>query len=72
MNALKNIGQLDKIIRMLAGLALIGISFYMLGGISETMGITALVIGAILILTGLINICPLYKILGLSSRSQKA
>lgn len=72
MKGLKNIGQLDKTIRIIVGVVLIGISFYVLGGFSATMGIVALAIAAVFILTGLINFCPLYKILGLSTDSQKA
>lgn len=62
----RNVGTVDKIIRLVIGLALVGWGF--LGaGLSSTVGLIALVVGVILIATGLINFCPLFKIVGISS-----
>jgi len=70
MGLAANVGSADKIIRIVAGLALVALTFTMLGGLSSTMGLVALVVGVVLILTALINFCPLYRILGL--RTNKA
>jgi len=62
----RNVGSVDKIIRLVTGVALAAWGF--LGaGLSSTIGLVALVVGIVLIATGLINFCPLFKILGISS-----
>jgi len=66
MNAIRNVGSIDKIIRLIAGAALTVWGF-VFSGIGTTIGIIAVVVGVVLLLTGLINFCPLFKILGISS-----
>lgn len=62
----RNVGSVDKIIRLVVGIVLIAWGF--LGaGISTTIGIIAMVVGVVLVLTGLINFCPLFRLLGISS-----
>ena len=66
MNLTKNVGSIDKTIRLVAGLLLA--AYAILGaGLSSAMGILALVVGVVLIVTGVVNFCPLFKILGISS-----
>jgi len=61
-----NVGSVDKVIRLVAGVALAGWGF--LGaGLSTTVGLIALIVGVVLIATGLLNFCPLFRILGISS-----
>lgn len=67
MISVANVGQTDKIIRLLAGLVLIAVSFVALGGVETTAGVVSVVVGAILLLTGLFNFCPAYKIFNISS-----
>lgn len=67
MISIANIGQTDKIIRLVAGVVLVTVSFMLLGGINTPLGIISLVIAAVLIVTGLFNFCPAYKIFNLSS-----
>ncbi len=67
MISIANVGQTDKIIRILADIALIAASFLALGGLATTIGLVALVVSAVLIVTGLFNFCPAYKILGIGS-----
>ena len=66
MNLVKNVGKIDKTIRLLAGAALLLFSVFGLG-ISSVTGAIISAVGIILLLTGLINFCPLFKILGISS-----
>ena len=62
----RNVGSIDKTIRLIAGFALLAWS--VLGtGLSGTAGIAAAVVGLVLLATGLINFCPLFKIFGISS-----
>lgn len=60
----RNVGSIDKVIRLVVGAILVAAGVFSFGG---TTGIIAAVIGAVLIVTALINFCPLFKILGISS-----
>ena len=63
----RNVGSVDKTIRLVAGIVLLALAFLGLGGLSTTAGIVAAVVGVILLATGLLNFCPLFKIFGISS-----
>lgn len=69
---MRNVGSTDKIIRLVAGIGLLLWAFLGLGlpGVVSTMGITVAVIGAVLMTTALLNFCPLFKLLGISSFRQ--
>ncbi len=60
-----NMGGADRIIRIL--IAVVAAVFYFSGTISETVGIVAMVIAGIFLLTSLISFCPLYTILGINT-----
>ena len=62
-----NVGSTDKKLRIIGGLVLLGLSFMLLGGLSTTLGIIAIVAGAVLVITGLVNFCPAYKLLGIGT-----
>ena len=61
----KNMGTADRIIRVLiaAAIALL----YMNGIITGTLGMVLLVLGGIFVATSLINFCPIYAIIGVST-----
>ena len=61
----QNIGGVDKVIRIVVGLALISLVFI---GPKTPWGW----IGLIPLATALINFCPLYPLLGISTRKQKS
>jgi hypothetical protein len=63
----KNIGTTDKIIRLV--LAAIIAAVYFTGIITGTLGIVLLVVAVVLALTSLINFCPLYAVIGMSTCS---
>jgi len=54
----RNVGIIDKIIRIL--IAVIIAVLYFTNVISGTLGIILLIFAGILVLTSLINFCPLY------------
>ena len=56
-----NESGLDRIIRIVVGFVLFVL--YFTGVVSGTLGIVSLVVGAILLLTGLVGFCPLYALL---------
>jgi len=64
----KNVGGIDRIIRLIVGLALLawGFSPLLSGGEINWFG----AIGVVPLFTALINWCPLYPLLGLSTCSK--
>jgi hypothetical protein len=64
----KNLGSADKIVRLL--LAVVFAVLYFTGTVTGTLGIVLLVVGAIFLITPLINFCPLYKVLGISTNKK--
>jgi len=69
MALVRNVGSTDKIIRLVAGSALT--AWGVLGAtLSSTIGIVAIIAGLVLIATGAINFCPIFKILGINSAGE--
>jgi hypothetical protein len=60
-----NESNTDRIIRAVVGLALLVLFFA--GMISGGWGIVAVVLGAILLLTGVVGFCPLYALLKINT-----
>lgn len=60
-----NMGNTDKIIRILAAI-LIGVLYFM-QLISGTLAIVLLIVAAVFILTSFMSFCPLYLPFGLST-----
>lgn len=58
-----NVGNLDRALRILVGLALIGLA---LSGMIGVWGY----IGIVLLLTGVAARCPLYSVLGVATTSR--
>lgn len=56
-----NLGQADRLLRLIAGIALIALS---LTGVIGVWGW----IGIIFVVTALINFCPIYRLLGISTK----
>jgi hypothetical protein len=63
-----NIGSLDKVIRIFLAIAFA--MLYITKMVEGTVGLILLVVGGILLLTSIINFCPLYSILGLNSNKK--
>lgn len=55
-----NVGTVDRIVRIVVGLVLIGLS------LMGTIGVWGW-IGIVPLLTGLFSVCPLYSMLGMST-----
>lgn len=62
----KNIGNVDKVIRLL--FATVFGYLYFTNVVTGTFGIMLLVLVGILVLTSMISFCPLYTLLGTSTR----
>lgn len=62
-----NVGNIDRVLRVLIGIALVVIGFAVIRG---TAGIVVGVIGVIPLLTGSIGYCPLYSLFNKRTRKQ--
>lgn len=65
----KNMGNIDRIIRILV--ALVIVALYFTNQISGTVAIIGLVLASVFILTSFISFCPLYLPFGLSTRKKE-
>lgn len=65
----KNMGSVDRIIRLIIAAMLVFLYFN--GTISGTLGIVAVVIAGVFALTSLVSFCPLYTIIGINTCSVK-
>lgn len=63
-----NMGSIDRIIRIM--IAAIFAILYFSNVITGTIGIILLVVSAVFLLTSFLNFCPLYSILGISTRKK--
>lgn len=60
-----NVGSLDRIIRLVAGIVLAVLYFN--GTVTGGLGIIVLVVGIVLVLTALLRFCPIYRALGMNT-----
>ena len=59
-----NIGKIDRIIRMVIGVALLLLAF-------QLQNILLGIVGLVVLVTGVIKFCLLYKLLGINTGCQK-
>lgn len=64
-----NVGTIDRILRAVAGIALIASFFLEL--LSGTAGMVALVVGVVMLVTAAIRWCPPYSLLGINTGANK-
>lgn len=64
-----NMGTADRLIRLIAGLALVILPFATSLSIfaNPTIKYLAVIVGAVFVLTSLIRFCPLYTVLGIKT-----
>lgn len=60
-----NMGGIDRIIRIV--IAAVVAVLYFNGTLTDTVGIVALVLAAVFVLTSLVSFCPLYTLVGLNT-----
>jgi hypothetical protein len=65
----KNIGTIDKVVRILIAVAVAVLYFTHI--ISGTLGIVLLILAGVLVLTSLVGICPIYLPFGLSTQKKE-
>lgn len=60
----KNQSDIERVIRGIVGLVLLVLTVY----VSGVLQIVLAVVGAVLLATGIVGFCPLYKVLGRNTR----
>lgn len=59
----KNVGTIDKIVRIVLGIILLALFFLLDGGMKYIS-----LLGIVLLFTAFINFCPIYKMIGISTK----
>ncbi len=62
---MNNMSGMDRSFRVIIGIAFVLLSWAV--GFGSALGIVLLVVAAILLLTGAVGMCPLYRLLGIST-----
>lgn len=65
----KNVGTIDKVIRILVALVLAGL--YLANVVTGALGIILLVVAIVFVLTSFIGFCPLYWPFGINTGAKK-
>ena len=65
----KNMGTIDKVIRILV--AIVVVVLYFTHVISGTLAVILLILAGIFVLTSLISFCPLYLPFGISTKPKE-
>ncbi|MFV1996570.1 MAG: DUF2892 domain-containing protein [Acidiferrobacterales bacterium] len=64
---LKNVGSVDQMIRIVLGVALLGLIYFIEGPWRWGVGL----VGVVLIATALVRWCPIFATIGLNSNKSK-
>lgn len=64
-----NVGNNDKAVRI--SVAILLVALYFTGTLSGILGVIALVVAAVFVVTSLVGFCPLYAIFGMSTCPRK-
>lgn len=67
---LKNEGAGERAIRVLAGFGMVGAG-YLWNGLGDIAAVVAMVIGGVLILTGIVGYCPIWHTFGVSTTGDR-
>lgn len=65
----KNIGMVDKTVRL--ALAALAVVLYFLGAVKGTLALVVLIIAIVLVVTSLVNFCPIWALFGWSTDKKK-
>ena len=66
----KNVGNADRIIRILAAVAVAVL--LLTGTVTGTLALILGIVAAIFLVTGFVSVCPLYMLLGISTKKASA
>jgi len=60
-----NIGNIDRVIRLIIPVAVILLTFFKI--VTGTLGLVLIIVAAVLAITSIAGICPLYNLLGINT-----
>ncbi len=63
----KNTGTIDRAVRVVIGVVLLILAYIYWASLGAVWGSLLVIIAAIALITGLVGMCPLYKLLGINS-----
>ncbi len=63
----KNTGTIDRAVRIAIGVVLLILAYIYWASLGTVWGSLLVIIAAIALITGLVGMCPLYKLLGINS-----
>jgi uncharacterized membrane protein HdeD (DUF308 family) len=66
----KNEGMIDRVVRVILGVVLILGGVYVSLSMANWLGWIAVLVGLVLLVTGAVGVCPLYKVLGISTNKK--
>jgi hypothetical protein len=66
---LKNVGGVDRGIRIIAGIVLLGLG--LLHIVTGTWALVAYIVGGVALLTGIVRFCPAWSIFGINTGSAR-
>jgi hypothetical protein len=69
-----NIGAVDRRTRLVVGVALVAVGLASLGGLlslGTAVGTALALLGAVLVVTGLVRVCLLYRLLGVDTSESR-
>lgn len=64
----KNVGTLDRVIRILGGIALLAV--FALNMVPAPLSYLVLLVGIIALVTGAVGTCPAYSVMGISTNGK--
>ena len=62
---MKNVGQTDKIIRIILAFVMAGVSYF--GVVEGILSWVLYIVAVVFLLTALVGFCPIYKVFGKST-----
>lgn len=65
-----NVGMADRIVRLLLGGILLIVGLAHLGGVTGVLSTVLAVVGLVFLLTGIVGMCPLYRLFGISTKGK--
>jgi hypothetical protein len=71
---MKNVGGIDRILRIVVGVVLVGFGAYgnfVAGAATSTANWIIMAVGAVPLVTGLLNFCPAYSLFGINTCPKK-
>ncbi|MCF6344496.1 MAG: DUF2892 domain-containing protein [Devosiaceae bacterium] len=67
----KNSGTIDRAVRLILGVVLLGLAWYYWAGLGLIWGGLLVIVGLVALITSFMGSCPLYSVLGINTCKTK-